>query len=109
MDALCPACSCGPSHVEGHVDLLVRSLGNDGIAFKCRNCQSLWWRSYSGSGRFSWRRHSGPSPDVGVTVPPRSGECWETPHSAPMNTGLGAAEHWLAIQRSWKQPRRHPA
>jgi len=44
---VCAACAAGPVGVEGHPDLLVRSLGENGLSFACRDCQALWSRTYS--------------------------------------------------------------
>jgi hypothetical protein len=107
MEALCPACTVGPAGIEGHQDLRVRSLGENAMGFTCRTCHALWSRTYSTHGSFFWLRRAAPGADVGMSLP--SSGPPQGPANAPMNSAHGSAEHWLAIQASWKQPRRYPA
>lgn len=105
MTVLCAACAAGPERVEGHPDLLARSLGESGMSFSCRHCQALWSRSYATDGKFAWTRSAPFGRDIGMSLPlspsPR------VPMPARMNSAPGAADHWLAVQLSWKPPRRY--
>jgi hypothetical protein len=105
MTPLCAACIAGPSRVEGHPDLLARSLGEHGMAFACRHCQALWSRSYSTTGDFAWVRSPANGQDVGMRLPllPVANAA---PPAGRMNSAPGAADHWLATQLSWKRPKR---
>lgn len=75
MDTLCNACQLGPRKVAGHFDLLVQSIGDGVLAFKCRSCQALWTRRRKPKGEYFWetiterRLHQ---PSMGVVIPPRS-------------------------------------
>ena len=109
MHANCEACARGPAKVDGHAALMVHSLGVAGMLFKCRQCELTWMRSYSAHGRYDWTRLSdriGAPACVGVVMP----SCGASPAAvaaAPSVAGE-AMDHWLAIQRGWKQSSRRP-
>ena len=107
METLCPACTVGPAGIEGHHDLRAQSLGENGMTFGCRTCHASWSRTYAAHGSFFWLHRTEVAADVGMSLPSHSAP--QIPTNAPMNSGHGAAEHGLAIQLSWKQPRRYPA
>lgn len=106
MNSLCNACSSSPSNIDGHADLRVQSLSEDAITFECRQCHCLWSRSYPRGGRYVWRFVSMQRTGAfGAVVPTNSNAGLEArPHAEP---GDDSASHWVAIQRSWKLPRRY--
>lgn len=56
MNMLCHACRLGPSAIDGHADLMVLTLGEDRMSFRCQGCQSLWYRTAARQGGFAWSR-----------------------------------------------------
>ena len=108
MNSLCNACSSPPSSIDGHADLRVRSLGEEGITFECRRCHALWSRSYPRGGRYMWHFVSMQRTGAfgcGAVVPANSNAGLEArPHAESRDD---SASHWAAIQRSWKLPRRY--
>lgn len=107
MDTPCNACLRGPSKIDGHAGLLVRSLGAASIVFECRSCGLLWSRSYSANDCFAWERFAervARSVPVGVTVPSLCASPAVAAHGA--DRGHAGMEGWLAIQGGWARPRR---
>lgn len=75
MDALCTACSQGPSKADGHAGLWAQSIGRDRLSFRCERCGSLWGRTATLGGGFAWAslsERASRSPGMGVALPPRS-------------------------------------
>ena len=107
MTEVCAACAAGPVGVEGHPDLLVRSLGENGLSFACRDCQALWSRTYSTHGHFVWTSSEPGGRDIGMSLPLSAPPRVPMP-PARMNSAPGTADHWLAVQLSWKRARRNP-
>ena len=104
LNANCEACSRGPAKADGHPALRVHSLGAAGMLFKCRQCELTWLRSYSLGARYAWTRldDRAATACVGIVMP----SVGASP-AAEASTARGdAMDHWLAIQRGWKQPSR---
>ena len=74
MEPLCNECSQGPANIDGHAGLWVQALGAGQMVFRCRTCESLWYRA-GGDGRFVWTLMGDATTtrSRGVSVPPRSG------------------------------------
>jgi hypothetical protein len=68
----CIACDTGPAEIDGHADLCVQSMGDDGVVFKCQACQAMWTRSYSQTHRYIWSPHPAFGHRLGTAVPPQS-------------------------------------
>lgn len=108
MNANCDDCMRGPSMIDGHPGLIVRSLGKEGMMFTCRHCDLAWSRSYSTTGQYEWTRQAervAATACVGVVLPATRPE--PAAVVAAAGIGGGALDQWLAIQRGWK-PRRDP-
>lgn len=74
MNTPCPACTSGPSSIDGHADLSVRTIGSTMLTFECRACHTQWARSVA-RGVFAWAQideRTGRSASMGMVVPPRS-------------------------------------
>jgi len=71
---LCPACTSGPSEIQGHPRLLTLTIGGGLFSLRCQDCQALWKRT-SVDGLYKWElitdaaAHDG---QMGMFVPPRS-------------------------------------
>jgi hypothetical protein len=79
MKMLCPACLLGPSAIDGHADLMVLTLGEDRMCFRCQGCQSLWYRTFIGQDRYAWSRAAEQAMrmrKLDLAVPPRSDSRW---------------------------------
>jgi hypothetical protein len=79
MNMLCPACLLGPSAIDGHADLLVLTLGEGRMGFRCQGCQSLWYRTAARHGGFAWSRTAEQVIRMrpqDLAVPPLSGSRW---------------------------------
>lgn len=79
MNMLCHACRLGPSAIDGHADLMVLTLGEDRMCFRCQGCQSLWYRTFMGQGRYAWSSTGQQAIRMGkldLAVPPLSGSRW---------------------------------
>ena len=105
MTPLCDRCSLGPAGIEGHGGLRAASLGVGAMTFKCAGCQSLWSRSYSSAGDYFWLHCLQAGPGAGPSLPQRPMDTGNTTARLPGPAG-STAEHWLAIQLSWKRPQR---
>lgn len=73
-EPLCPACTAGPSNIDGHSNLWVQTIGGTLFSFKCGECQALWKRTYA-SGGYAWENISeraARTPGMGAILPPRS-------------------------------------
>ncbi len=107
MTQACAACAAGPESVGGHPHLLARSLGEHGLSFACRDCETLWSRTYSTLGHFVWTSSETGGRDIGMSLP------LSPPPRVPMpparvSSAPDSADHWLAVQLSWKRARRNP-
>lgn len=61
----CPACALGPSGIEGHPGLRVRTLGPLQITFTCTACESLWMRDYvRGEEAYTWKPLAASAPGL---------------------------------------------
>ena len=69
---LCMPCHGGPADIDGHPDLCVQSMGDDGVVFKCKACEALWTRSYSQTHRYIWSPHPAFGHRLGLAVPPQA-------------------------------------
>lgn len=49
MKPICPACAKGPSAIDGHAGLRVRTMGPSQMTFTCLNCDSVWTRNVQGT------------------------------------------------------------
>lgn len=81
MKMLCHACVLGPSAIDGHADLLVLTLGEGRMGFRCQGCQSLWYRTPARQGGFAWSRTAEQVIRMraqDLAVPPLSGSRWPT-------------------------------
>jgi hypothetical protein len=79
MKMLCHACRLGPSAIDGHADLMVLTLGDDRMCFRCQGCQSLWYRTFVGQGLYTWSdapRQAIGMRNVDLAVPPLSDCRW---------------------------------
>ena len=79
MKTLCHACLLGPSDIDGHADLLVLTLGESRMCFRCQGCQSLWYRTPARHGGFTWSRTAEQVLRMraqDLAVPPLSGSRW---------------------------------
>lgn len=54
--APCPACAAGPTGIDGHSELRVRTMGNAAMRFECRECKTLWTRSGQGPKGYTWEK-----------------------------------------------------
>lgn len=79
MKMLCHACVLGPSAIDGHADLMVLTLGDDRMCFRCQGCQSLWYRTSAGPGGYAWSRAGERTirmRPLDLAVPPLAGPRW---------------------------------
>lgn len=79
MKMLCHACLLGPSAIDGHADLMVLTLGEGRMCFRCQGCQSLWYRTRAGQGGYAWSRTAEQvmrMRKLDLAVPPRSDTRW---------------------------------
>jgi hypothetical protein len=53
MKPTCPACAKGPSGIDGHPGLRVRTMGPAQMTFTCRDCDTVWSRSMEGT-TYAW-------------------------------------------------------
>jgi hypothetical protein len=54
MKPICPACARGPSAIDGHDGLRVRTMGPSLMTFTCKDCDSVWSRTVQGT-TYSWK------------------------------------------------------
>ena len=54
MEIRCTSCRSGPTGIEGHDGLFAYRMAGSRMQFKCRECDSLWTRSYKGEGGLDW-------------------------------------------------------
>ena len=79
MKMLCHACQLGPSAIDGHADLLVLTLGEGRMCFRCQGCQSLWYRTRAGQGDYAWSTTAEQVVrmlKLDLALPPLSGSRW---------------------------------
>jgi hypothetical protein len=79
MKMLCHACGLGPSAIDGHADLMVLTLGEDRMCFRCQGCQALWDRTSAGGGGYAWSRIAERAirmRRLDLAVPPLAGSRW---------------------------------
>lgn len=50
----CQNCVAGPAGIEGHESLFVHTMDRGQMQFKCRACDCVWIRRYSGASQFEW-------------------------------------------------------
>jgi hypothetical protein len=74
MTPTCLACLAGPSSIDGHADLTVRTIGSTLLTFQCSRCHTQWARGAQ-DGIFTWKTidaQTGRTLAMGAMVPPRS-------------------------------------
>ena len=54
MTPRCARCQTGPVERAGHEDLYTQSFVGSDVMLKCRDCGTLWTRTYATASRFVW-------------------------------------------------------
>ena len=78
MNTLCTACRNSPGGIDGHADLMVETMGDARMCFRCQACRSSWLRTPDRKGSFVWTETGKHAPGGyrDLLVPPLSAVRW---------------------------------